>query len=478
MRFFLIITITFLFYPIHAQKKTCNCKENYEWTKKTFEKNDAGFQYIIDKKGQETYNNHNQLVLKKVKAAKNITECTEALDNWLKFFRSGHIGIIPLTIETQKLQKKKLRKWTINLPQFEKYISKKTEVDYEGIWSFGSGNTKIGIKKEGENYIAFQIDTTKEYPRIILSITKDNDTLNTIYYAKGRSPYKIPNPKLIGNYIQFGEWGKWKRLSPVLEVNKKNLNNEKIAFNCLNSKKPYLEELNNTTLYLRIPSFNLNQKPAIDSIISTNKEKILKTSNLIIDIRNSTGGSDYTYREILPIIYTNPVRTIGDEFLSTELNNKQILDVLTNPRYEAFDDETRKEITEFYDKLQNRLGKFVLAEKEINIRTQDTIYEYPKNIGIIVNHKNVSSDEQFCLEAKQSKKVKIFGTTTAGALDISNVFSIESPDKNFKLIYCLSRSLSIPDLTIDEIGIQPDYYLDKSIPEDKWVEFVNNILNE
>jgi len=31
---------------------------------------------------------------------------------------------------------------------------------------------------------------------------------------------------------------------------------------------------------------------------------------------------------------------------------------------------------------------------------------------------------------------------------------------------------------IDGIGIQPDYYLDKSIPQHKWVEFVNDVLNQ
>ena len=106
------------------------------------------------------------------------------------------------------------------------------------------------------------------------------------------------------------------------------------------------------------------------------------------------------------------------------------------------------------------------------------ILPYPKNIGIIINHKNGSTAEQFLLAAKQSKKVKLFGTTTAGVLDISNMYSVESPCKEFKLGYSLSKSLRIPDMEIDGKGIQPDYYIDKSIPQHDWVNYVNEILNE
>ena len=39
------------------------------------------------------------------------------------------------------------------------------------------------------------------------------------------------------------------------------------------------------------------------------------------------------------------------------------------------------------------------------------------------------------------------------------------------------RILRIPDMAIDEKGLQPDYYIDKSIPDYKWIDFVSGILN-
>jgi C-terminal processing protease CtpA/Prc len=99
-------------------------------------------------------------------------------------------------------------------------------------------------------------------------------------------------------------------------------------------------------------------------------------------------------------------------------------------------------------------------------------------VGIIIDNGCGSTTEQFLLAAKQSKKVKLFGVTTYGVLDISNMAFIESPCKEFELAYAMSRSLRIPEMTIDDIGLQPDFYIDKTIPQYKWVEFVNEILNQ
>ena len=94
------------------------------------------------------------------------------------------------------------------------------------------------------------------------------------------------------------------------------------------------------------------------------------------------------------------------------------------------------------------------------------------------NQNNGSSDEQFLLSAKQSTKVKLFGTTTHGVLDISNLNLAYSPCENFMLQYGLTKSRRIPEMTIDNIGIQPDYYITPEIPEYEWIPFVVDVLNE
>lgn len=59
--------------------QNCTCESNYEWVKKTFEENDAGYQYIIDKKGVSAYQAHNDDFLKKIKNIKSDTECYQTI---------------------------------------------------------------------------------------------------------------------------------------------------------------------------------------------------------------------------------------------------------------------------------------------------------------------------------------------------------------------------------------------------------------
>ncbi|UII26063.1 hypothetical protein LVD15_22585 [Fulvivirga maritima] len=74
-----LILIILLFTSTFAFAQNCDCKSNYEWVKKTFEQNDAGFQYVLETKGQQAYEDHNTRILGKVKAANSLTECTSIL---------------------------------------------------------------------------------------------------------------------------------------------------------------------------------------------------------------------------------------------------------------------------------------------------------------------------------------------------------------------------------------------------------------
>lgn len=469
-----------------ASAQNCNCETNFAWVKKTFEENDAGFKYAIDNKGRQAYEDHNKRILEKIKSAKTLAECTPILYEWLTFFRPGHIAIrlkqptntTPAPASTPAPAEKQFPDWetaNVDVASFKEYLKNKKEIDYEGIWS--SPPYQIGIKKINNDYVGFIIESgapswTKG--QVKLKLTPSTDSISSVFYIRDHSAVKSNNVTLTGkNNLQIGSFS-LKRVYPELKDDKIYTD----YFRLLSTSKPYLEQLNSTTLYLRIPSFQPQQKKSIDSVINTNKAKILKTPNLIIDIRSGTGGSDNSYNSLIPLLYTNPIRTVGVEYLSTELNNQRMLDFINKPEY-GFSEEDKKWAKEAYDTLAKKLGKFVnIGNDVVSTEKLKTSYMYPKNVGIIINNGNGSTDEQFLLAAKQSKKVKLFGTTTFGVLDISNMYFVDSPCKEFELGYSLTRSMRIPDFTIDSKGIQPDYFIDRSVPKYKWVEYVNNIMNE
>ncbi len=102
---------------------------------------------------------------------------------------------------------------------------------------------------------------------------------------------------------------------------------------------------------------------------------------------------------------------------------------------------------------------------------------YPKQVGIIIDGDVGSTAEQFVLAARQSKKVKFFGTPTFGALDISNMYSTKDPCNEYELGYCLSHSRRIPQYILDDRGLRPDYFISNEIAGFKWVTYVKKFWN-
>lgn len=457
----------------------CDCEANFLWAKKTFEENDAGFHYIIDKKGQDTYNILNQKISEKAKSAKTLPECQSVIYEWSKFFRNGHFGFSIIksnynqnnVIDTKKIKEQPIVK--VDYPKFEKRINLISTPTLEGIWS--DGTYKVGIIKTNDGYKGFIINADKtSWTPNQLKFTINRNKEEADLWMKDFSKRENLKVDIIGNnLLNIGNILYLKRLSRTYEDTQDIKDYIKFLYA---GNKSYFQILSGKTAYIRIPAFDLDYKKQIDSVIVSNSGNIEKTENLIIDVRYNGGGADTSYEKLIPFLYTNPIRTVGLQHLSTSLNNKVMLSLSKN---ENFDEEHQKAYKEAYETLNDSLGKFVsLSDEIVKVKKLDQVLPFPKNIAILINNGNASTTEQFLLAAKQSKKVKLFGTTTSGALDISNMSDVVSPDGNFELRYGRSKSYRIPEMTIDDKGIQPDYYLDNSIANKQWVEYVRKIMEE
>ena len=486
----IIILLVLIQLSYNGFSQTCDCSSNLNWLIETFEKNDAGFKYVIDEKGEYVYLEHNKLYLEKASKISDLSECHKLLNNWTEFFRKNHLQV-ELIINTNNLvQQKELSKeetikkfqnspkFEIKNKKFEKYLNNlKDKTGFEGAWL--SEPYEIGIIKDNKNpyreYVGFIIKSESPYwqkNQIKLEIFKTKEEkYNMKYYMNDHTSREIENINIEGNNYLLANFIVLKRLKPVINPN------SKIAF-FLKSKyteRPFIEKVSNNTLLLRIPSFRYELKNEIDNLLLQNDSLIKNNFNLIIDLRNNGGGSDESYKKIIPYLYTNPIREIGVAYLSTELNNKRMVDFINNPDWSTDD---KKWATESLEKLSKHIGKFVnLDENIVSTDTLGNIYPNPTNIAILINGECGSTTEQFLLTAKQSKKVKLFGTTTVGSLDISNLYSVDSPSKEFRLWYGLTKSYRIPEMSIDEKGIQPDYYFDETIKQADWLEKTVEILN-
>jgi len=53
------------------------------------------------------------------------------------------------------------------------------------------------------------------------------------------------------------------------------------------------------------------------------------------------------------------------------------------------------------------------------------------------------------------------------------MYNVKFPCKEFKLAYALSKSMRIPEMAINDKGIQSDFYIDKVIPKYNWIDYAS-----
>lgn len=229
-----------------------------------------------------------------------------------------------------------------------------------------------------------------------------------------------------------------------------------------------LEKINEQTFLLTLPSFGYGHKEVVDSLIRTHHDQLIQSRNLIIDLRNNGGGDDITFTEIIPYLYTNPIKSINNSILSSPDNIKKYEAIASSSSYP---EANRRYAGLLVKKLKANPGKFY--KKSNNTIKLNSILPNPVNVIVLMNKGCMSSCEEFVLVARQSSKVVLMGEHTGGVLDYANVHYLQLPCKTGWLQYATSRTNRLPEFPIDNIGIAPAV----KIPEGKnWIEFATEFL--
>lgn len=237
----------------------------------------------------------------------------------------------------------------------------------------------------------------------------------------------------------------------------------------------YFKKLSARTVILKLPSFEYHNLEKIDQLISQNQTQLEESENLIIDLRGNPGGTTSAYQKLLPFISGKSIRNTGAEFLSTQtyIGNLQA--------YKAsLDKDTPTDgIDKQIKKLKENPGHFVNfndAGKPVYIEKVELASKAPRQIVILADKGTGSSAEYFLFIAKQSKKVKLIGTSSYGALDYGNAYLVDFGCPGYQVFMPTYRAMRLPDYPIDNIGIQPDVYVDSSVKD--WVGFAVQYLEE
>lgn len=398
----------------------------------------------------------------------NKDNCIDVLRKYTDYFRDGHLWIkkkeevnSPVTaIDTVNL----------NLETFNKQIET-TQDNMEGVWN--SESYKLGIIKQDSSYVAFIISSKNKSWKPFEIKLKLHLNGKACYYmgdhSQKKDTYSVHKSCII--YLHNT------KIAFVKESSSPQLDNEGISNELNELEGFYIKPISSKTILFKIASFGYSYTKRINKLIETHKHLLNHYENLIIDLRGNSGGTDYSYHPILPYIYTNPVRHLSGEYLVTQTLIDGLSDWAGNTDKGKHAEEI-KSVRSDLKRMEGKIGTYIPYSTGSNFgfSKRDSVYLYPKCVAILIDGKCGSSTEKFLLDAKQSKKIKVFGTPTYGALDYVSVREFKLNCDEYLLYMPTVRMMRLLDYPLDNIGIQPDIYMDKYITD--WVQYAKEYLEE
>lgn len=473
-----------IFFSVSAQKSDCVSDFNY-----LVNKIKADYPGYDDKVTKKTEKDLAELELKlRNKLAKDPDSCGIFLDEYVCWFRDSHLKVRynGSKKHSDPGKKQEIAPQVLKLNNDSLNALREKMSTIEGIWVSFWG--KIAIKKEvGENkYQGIVIQQQGYEPgQVMFEFTALNEQQFKLdYYADYNNfipVHSIASLHLNDKILEIHQYMRFVRQSNSQVYNHALLYSYPAQFpNGVNTYAVACN-LNDSTFYLRIPKFTDNQA---EILVKSHWNEIITRPYLIIDIRNNGGGQDEFYKPLSALIYTNPFESKGVEWYASEGNIHYMEEAIRTGDIKEGEGNL-KWTEELIRAMKKNPGGFVIHPSGgmDEMTKEDTIYRYPKRVGIIINESNGSSAEQFLLEAKESKKVILFGNQhTGGVLDYSNCVTEDFPSGKYILTFPMTRSRRLPEHPIDNIGIAPDIMIPFPATEqlygrlDDWVYFVKEYL--
>jgi hypothetical protein len=158
-----------------------------------------------------------------------------------------------------------------------------------------------------------------------------------------------------------------------------------------------LTRIDTQTLYLRLPSFSDMHTATVRDLIAANQADLAATSNLIIDVRNNGGGSDFVYDPVLPWIATRAIWRIGVDIRASPLNQRlrrEIADQIA-----AASPDAARTLRAESERMGGAASGFIRREPPVEIVPFAAALPYPARVAVLIDGAG-SSAENFIMDAR------------------------------------------------------------------------------
>lgn len=389
-------------------------------------------------------------------------ELTAILREWTGFFDDGHVGVAPIVSSAPAAGSSSSSAATPSLAWTESSVRAELAArgadrdPLEGIWQIDGDRYRLGILPTPGQPGAFSavvLTTTSDGwtpGQIKAELTRTADGgIDMLYRAGDHGEHRTGASLLLdGAVLRLTEWGNWMREVPAIP-------DPDFVERALPSGTLFMKPLSADTLWLRIPDFNDSRAKPLKAILDANAAALASAPNLVIDLRGNGGGSDYVYAPLTPLLYSRPIYSVGVEMRASEDNVALRKAIAEQIRAEA--PEVAGYLDRQIERMAAALGTYVPGGDQLfEIERLDTVLPFPKRVAVLVDNA-ASTGEQFLLEARQSRKVTLFGKeNSAGVLDFANVVGMPTPSGRYQVFWATSRSMRLPGDPVDPDGIAPD----------------------
>jgi hypothetical protein len=346
------------------------------------------------------------------------------------FFKDRHLDLF------QKFESSDTLSCDKNLEQIISYFkSHKHLKKYEGFWKNESNYSVIAIQQISRDPLQYQAyiiktrDSNLVHPGILyyrFEEEKGSGFRTLAVSISSKIKYYVWSTFRNDSVMTAGPYNKWKKLFNYKEP-------------ILPSFEPDADSttgkwLDSNNYLIRIPGSNQHNGEIAARLIKENPGITHHLKNLIVDIRGNTGGRVIAYDPLLPLLYTNPILKVNGYTYCTKDGaddaKKDIAEYLAKGK---IDSTYLKDLEGWEKEQRDSIGKFVLSPQDTLIL--DTILPYPKHVSIITDFGCQSAAEIFLLDAKQSKKVTLFGEHTMGAIDYLDFYPMKVDEKKIAWKY-------------------------------------------
>lgn len=466
-----------LFHAIAVlSQQPCDRTKAFDSVRVFMKENYAGYNDKVRPANQKEFNKLTSKQLQLLKKVKNDAQYFRVIASWLEFFKDKHVSVsVPFDTANGKLARQIAE--TENKKLDAALLDKLEKTDpsaIEGIYHTADTTYKVAVVKSDNGF--------RRYAGIILTskapewkpgnvkfelIPAGNQQYDVIWYNKFHHPIFTQLDFEKGNSFQKEGWYK--------AGYKSNQQSRPYTppFPEENTLNAFFKQLDDQTAYLRIGSFDADYIQEIDSVVKTNKVLLEKLPYLVIDLRGNGGGADISYRPLKRLIYTDPVKNIGVDLVATTYNIDATITIINSiSGIPAAEKKEYNDLMEQARQSKSRMFNFFPDRTD----TLQSI-PFPQKVAVVMNSRCASTTEQFILEARQSKKVTLFGTHTMGVLDYANVRERNFACPSFSLHYPTTRSRRIDiGQGIDNVGIMPDVTLD--FTKEGWLKGIVETLKK